>query len=82
MDDCRSAPSFSTIGGGDDIDAIADLGIDLGVAQIQARCGFVGSTASQGLSASCVVPLSEATCSGLLQVLPPSLENDTDGPMR
>jgi hypothetical protein len=29
MDDCRSAPSFSTIGGDDDIDAIADLGIDL-----------------------------------------------------
>ena len=45
------------------------------------RCGFAGSTASDGLSASSVLPSSETACCGSLHVFPPFAENDTDGPM-
>src|ERR1700720_1969053 len=45
------------------------------------RCGLVGSTASEGLSATCVVPSSETICRGSLQVLPASVEKEMEGPI-
>src|SRR5258706_12729681 len=44
-------------------------------------CGLAGSTAIDGLSANSVLPSSASTCCGSLQVFPPSVENDIDGPI-